>query len=416
MNPVPRRRSTSLICGSIWPGSAPGASCSRCGCPARARRCTGPTPPRDRRRSWRATSRPSRCCAGHQPTRSAATTSSPRSPGCCSAGTAPSRPAGWRSGPITASTRSTATPASRVPMRRVEWRVRADGSAATIWSRFPQWRRWLSSTSGWSATTRGDDHRRIGNRTLNIGQHFALEVDLLRPLPGEVFETGLSMTPRVDRYARVTVRQCHYSVPAHLIGHRARAVLRASELLLSQARVQVARHERATVRGSQTLNLDHYLEVLIRKPGALPGATALAQARAGGMFTSAHEAFWAAARKAHGDSGGTRALVEVLLLHRHHRHGDVIAGITAALSVGALSPDVVAVETRKHQQHHDRLTTTADAAGADAAAAEGGRVVVSLTDRRQATVKDLTEQLPPDLRPLPSVAHYDSLLTGTTTP
>src|SRR3954465_4322502 len=106
--------------------------------------------------------------------------------------------------------------------------------------------------------------------------------DLLRPLPGEVFETGLSMTPRVDRYARVTVRQCHYSVPAHLIGHRVRAVLRASELLLFQGRVQVARHERATVRGSQTLNLDHYLEVLVRKPGALPGATALAQARPAG--------------------------------------------------------------------------------------------------------------------------------------
>jgi len=143
-----------------------------------------------------------------------------------------------------------------------------DGSAATIWSRFPQWRRWLSSTSGWSATTRGDDHRRIGSRTLSIGQHFALEADLLRPLPGEVFETGLSLTPRVDRYARVTVRQCHYSVPARLIGHLVRAVLRASELLLFQGRVQVARHERATVRGSQSLNLDHYLEVLVRKPGA----------------------------------------------------------------------------------------------------------------------------------------------------
>jgi hypothetical protein len=43
----------------------------------------------------------------------------------------------------------------------------------------------------------------------------------------------------------------------------------------------------------------------------------------------------------------TRALVEVMLLHRHHRHGDVVAGITAALSVGAISPDVVAVKTRK---------------------------------------------------------------------
>jgi transposase len=243
-----------------------------------------------------------------------------------------------------------------------------------------------------------DDSRRIDNRTMSIAQHFAFEASLLRPLPSEVFETGLTLSPRVDRYARVTVRQCHYSVPARLIGHRVRAVLRASELLLFDGPKQVARHERATVRGSQNLNLDHYLEVLVRKPGALSGATALVQARAAGTFTGAHEAFWAAARKTHGDSGGTRALVEVLLLHRHHPHESVVAGITAALLVGAVSPDVVAVETRKHQQQQ------ANPADAD------DQVVVSLNQRRLAEVND---QLPLDLRPLPSVAAYDSLLTGT---
>ena len=249
-----------------------------------------------------------------------------------------------------------------------------------------------------------DEHRRIGNRTLSIGTQFAAEAGLLRPLPAETFETGLSLTPRVDRYAQVTVRQCHYSVPARLIGHRVRVVLRASELLLFEGRHQVARHERATVRGSQSLNLDHYLEVLVRKPGALPGATALVQARATGVFTTAHEAFWAAARKTHGDSGGTRALVEVLLLHRHHRHGDVVAGITAALSVGATSPDVVAVETRKHQHHTDHTDHTAIGTGGVTGL---DPVVVSLTDRRLV-------DLPADRRPLPSVAPYDRLLTGTT--
>jgi len=195
------------------------------------------------------------------------------------------------------------------------------------------------------------------------------------------------VTPRVDRYARVTVRQCHYSVPARLIGHRVRGVLRASELVLFAGRTQVARHERATVQGSEVLLLDHYLDVLARKPGALRGATALVQARAAGTFTSAHEAFWAAARTAHGDGGGTRALVEVLLLHRHHAHADVVAGITAALLVGAVSPDVVAVETRRHAQQH------ATPAAADP-------VVVSLHTRHLA---DVTDQLPLDLRPPPSV-------------
>ena len=103
-----------------------------------------------------------------------------------------------------------------------------------------------------------DDSRRIGNRTLSVAEHFTFERDLLRPLPDEAFETGLLLTPRVDRYARVIVRQCHYSVPAHLIGQRVRAVLRASELLVFDGRRQIARHERATCRGSQTLVLDHY--------------------------------------------------------------------------------------------------------------------------------------------------------------
>jgi len=120
-----------------------------------------------------------------------------------------------------------------------------------------------------------DDARRISKRTVRVGEHFSFERPLLRPLPTQAFETGLLVTPRVDRYSRIIVRQCHYSVPARLIGHRVRAVLRALELLVFQGRRQVARHERATVRGSQTLLLDHYLEVLVGKPGALPGATAL---------------------------------------------------------------------------------------------------------------------------------------------
>ncbi|MFF0437494.1 hypothetical protein ACFYU9_35425 [Streptomyces sp. NPDC004327] len=38
--------------------------------------------------------------------------------------------------------------------------------------------------------------------------------------------------------------------------------------------VEVARHERLIAKGSCRLELDDYLEALIRKPGAFPGATA----------------------------------------------------------------------------------------------------------------------------------------------
>ena len=75
---------------------------------------------------------------------------------------------------------------------------------------------------------------------------------------------------------------------------------------------------------------------------------------------------------------------------------DDIAG-TAALQVGALSPEVVAVQTRRHHQQRTQL------AGEE-------QVVVSLPGRR---LVQLSDHLPPDLRPLPTVTAYDSLLTGT---
>lgn len=79
--------------------------------------------------------------------------------------------------------------------------------------------------------------------------------------------------------------------------------------------VVVARHARAR-KGDEVLALDHYLEVLAVKTGAFPGATALARARAGGVFGPTHERFWAEARRRLGDRDGTRALIDVLLLNR----------------------------------------------------------------------------------------------------
>jgi hypothetical protein len=239
-----------------------------------------------------------------------------------------------------------------------------------------------------------DDARRIGNRAMSVGHDWAFERALLAPLPAEPFDTALTLTPRVDRYAQVMVRCNQYSVPARFIGHRVRVKLTGSAVTVYDKTMVVARHQRAAGKGVKVLDLDHYLEILLRKPGALPGATALAQARAAGVFTPSHEGFWAAARKALGDGPGTRALVEVLLLHRRLEHRDVLAGLTAALAVGSVSPDVVAVEARKAARQRGALS---------AAQALSGQQVISLTGPRLAG-------LPGGDRPPPSVAAYDSLL------
>jgi hypothetical protein len=57
---------------------------------------------------------------------------------------------------------------------------------------------------------RADDHRRINGRVRTVGEMFAIEQPLLRPLPVEAFEPGLSLNPRVDRHARIMIRNCQY--------------------------------------------------------------------------------------------------------------------------------------------------------------------------------------------------------------
>lgn len=259
---------------------------------------------------------------------------------------------------------------------------------------------------GWDAA---DLQRRIGDRIRTVAQDFALEQAALAPLPLDRFDPGLSLTPRVDRSSLIRVRMASYSVPARLIHRTVRVSLRASEVVIFDGRVEVARHARVVTVHGQSVNLDHYLEVLATKPGALPGSTALAQARAAGTFTAAHEAFWAAARRTDGDAAGTRALIEVLLLHRSMTTADVLAGLAAALRIGAVTADVVAVEARRYATSTDHATSAGSDQVAAGAPARPPRVV-SLTQRRLTDPAAVIAGLPADTRPLPTVTGYDQLL------
>jgi transposase len=192
-----------------------------------------------------------------------------------------------------------------------------------------------------------DDLRRIAGRAITIGDHHALEAPTLRPLPIEAFDSTLLLKPRVDTKSRVCVRQCFYSVPVSHVGGRIDVRLGAETIEAFDGNRVVASHSRLVAKGTESLVLDHYLEVLTMKPGAMLGATALVRARASGAFTADHEDYWTAARRKLGDQNGTRALVEVLLAHRQLPAGAVRAGIRAALRVGVIDPEVVIVEARR---------------------------------------------------------------------
>ncbi len=228
-----------------------------------------------------------------------------------------------------------------------------------------------------------DEARRVGARRETVGVAAAREQVLLRALPAMPFDPARVLSCRVDTKARVCVRQCYYSVPAHLAGRRVTVRLGADTVtVLADART-VAAHVRSLHKGTETLVLDHYLEVLARKPGALAGATALVAARASGAFTPTHQRFWDASRRALGDGPGTRVLIGALLLHRTLPATAVIAAMDAALLAKRFDADLVAVEGRRH--------------------VDAARPVADVTPPAGMTV---------EARPVPTLHGYDELLTA----
>ena len=94
---------------------------------------------------------------------------------------------------------------------------------------------------------------------------------------------------------------------------------------------RVARHERCYGRHEKVLELEHYLDALVRKPGALAGSTALEQCRAQGRWPASYDRFWEVLRQRQGKAAGTRAMIDVLLLAREHGPERVRQAVEEAL-------------------------------------------------------------------------------------
>ena len=191
------------------------------------------------------------------------------------------------------------------------------------------------------AADRSDDARHIAGRLATVRQMAEAERPTLGPLPAEPFEAAVPLRAKADGKARISVRGSRYSVPASYAGRKVDVRLGGGTITALAGGTVIARHERSAHRGTELLVLDHYLEVLSRKPGALPGAVALEQARASGSFSAAHERFWKRTRRKLGDREGTRALIEVLLLHRSLPFVAVHAALDAVARVGSVDPALV---------------------------------------------------------------------------
>jgi transposase len=191
-----------------------------------------------------------------------------------------------------------------------------------------------------------DLDRTVEGRSMTVGEALALERGFLRPLPRERFELSEVADPRVDAKSRIRVRTNWYSVPVSLVGRVVHVRINPMTIEVSHGGRVVASHPRLHLRNTERLVLDHYLELLAERPGAVPGSLPLHQARARGDFPASYDLLWSTLRARLGDRAGTRAMIEVLLAHRSVAAGAMRLAVERALELGAVDPGTIVLIAR----------------------------------------------------------------------
>ncbi|MGH2844355.1 MAG: IS21 family transposase, partial [Solirubrobacteraceae bacterium] len=224
-----------------------------------------------------------------------------------------------------------------------------------------------------------DLQRTITGRPETVGARLSQEIGLLRPLPASPFPTWEQSSHRVDQKSMITVRRNHYSVPVRLVGTKVSARVGAREIEVLSGSQTVATHPR--LRGSQlrSARLDHYLELLTRKPGALEHSLALRQERERGGWPDCFDQLWALLKERVDASEAARQIVDVLMLCREHDPKVVELAVCGALAAGAIDGHAVALLV-------DRKT------------------------RPPAGAIELPDRLAAHQRPAPGLGEYDQLL------
>ena len=229
------------------------------------------------------------------------------------------------------------------------------------------------------AGCREDERRLIAGRSEPVGALMIKERAHLLPLPEQGFELADISFPRVDGLGCVRVRTNLYSAPAPP-GKTVEVRLYPSHVEVRDEGRCIAFHERCYERHQQVLDLEHYLDVLERKPGALLGSKPLASWREQGLWPQSYDRLLDELIRRHGKQSGTRQMIQVLSLIKAHGHQRVRTAVEEAVSLGC----------------------------ADAAAIRHLVEAANLAHARNAIIE--LDTLSRFERPLPVISDYDRLL------
>jgi transposase len=202
-----------------------------------------------------------------------------------------------------------------------------------------------------------DRQRTVSGKSQTVGEASQSERAALLPLVSERFPIDEILFPLVvDGKRRVKVKTNWYSVPLWP-GFRTTARVWPSTIEIEHDGRCVARHQRCYGRGHQILNLEHYLDVLEKKPGAMAGSTPLEQWKQAGRWPDCLDRIWKQLEQRHGRGGGTREMISLVRTGLSEGWDRLIAAVEEALRLGVSDAAAIthilhmpdAAERRRHE-------------------------------------------------------------------
>jgi transposase len=188
---------------------------------------------------------------------------------------------------------------------------------------------------------RADERRTVSGASQSVGAAMLVERDHLLALAEMPFDLSEVSFPVVSSLGCIRVKTNAYSVPLPA-GTTVQAKVSAATVEVWHEGRWVTSHERCYGRGQEILNLEHYLDVLAHKPGALAGSKPLEQWRRLGRWPASYDQLWAALNERYGRQAGTKAMIELLQLGRTHGQAALRSAIETALALGCT--DAAAVQ------------------------------------------------------------------------
>ena len=183
----------------------------------------------------------------------------------------------------------------------------------------------------------GDDVRTVEGQKQTIAEAFLAERSHLLPLPARPFDPGVQQPGAVDSYCTVPLKTNHYSVPPQYVGKILTIRSYWNKVIITTGLEKIAEHPRSYGHDEYILRPEHYLDLLEKRPHAVPYAMPLVQQE----WPPGYWSFYQKMVERFGPSQAGKDFIRVLRCHVKYGAEIICAALEEASELSSANADFI---------------------------------------------------------------------------